>query len=175
MNMPYQDYVDSATMKLIHARFEAMGHNKKKQRSYLRPVLLQYNDRQSKFYTHNLKVIKNGRLHAFAGLWGLPKAPEYIIETYEEMKQSFTDKLNEKITRDAKLLEQGEPIEKVENRKELTGRQESVLKTLASIKEPNKQQLAGEKLGITQATVSEALSYARKKGWSVRDFMEDTE
>jgi len=173
MNMPYQDYVDSSTMKLIHAKWEAVGHNRKKQRSYLRPVLLQYNDKQSKFYTHNLKVIQNGRLHAFAGLWGLPKAPDHVIDCYEEMKQAFTDKLNAKITKDAKLLEEGEDIEKLDNRKPLTEKQENVLRTLAGIKEGNKYEIASQKLGISGSTISEQVALARKKGWEVKEFKED--
>lgn len=175
MNMPYQDYVDSSTMKLIHAKFEAVGHNKKKQRSYVRPLLLQYNDKQSKFYTHNLKVIRNNRLVPLAGLWGLPKAPEHILESYEEMKTAFTDKLNEKITRDAKLLEEGEDPDKIDNRKPLTEKQEQVLRTLAGIKEGNRYEIAAQRLGLGLSGVGNHVILARKKGWDIKDFEEDSD
>lgn len=166
-NMPYADYFDSSSMKLIHAKFESQGWSKKTEQTYIRPKVLQYNDKLSKFYEHSLYVIENNKLHKFAGLWGIPKPSQHLIDKYESMKTDFTNKLNAKITQEL------ENLENPNERKPLTARQEEVLKILANIKESNKYQRCSEMLGIATSTISETVAFAKKKGYTIEEFVEE--
>jgi hypothetical protein len=94
---PYSDFIDSATMKLIHARFEVKGWNKKTSMTHIRPKILQYNSKLKKFYEHSLYVIKNKQTKKMTD-WFLPRPPEQVIQFYEEMKTNFTQELNKRIT-----------------------------------------------------------------------------
>ena len=171
-NMPYQDYFDSSSMKLIHAKFQSKGWSRKTLQTYLRPTLLQYNDKVSKFYEHNLYVIQNNRAHKFAGLWGVPKPPKRILEVYEEMKEEFTFKLNAKMTKE--LAKEDEPsVRPIETRKLLTKKQEEIMVTLANIKETNKYEVCSKKLNLSLNAISCRRKGAEKKGYRLEEFEND--
>jgi len=171
-NSPYADYFDGATMKMIHAKFELRGWNKKTCKTHVKCKLLQYNDRMQKFYEHSLFVIVNGRATKFNGDWKVSKPSQKIISVYEEMKKEFTNKLNARIEREVAKLEQA--YEPQEERKPLTDIQLEVMKTLANITEPNKQVIAAQKLGKSQAAINESKALAEKKGWTVEEFKDDS-
>lgn len=171
-NMPYQDYFDSSSMKLIHAKFESKGWSKKTKKTYLRPLLLQYNDKLSKFYEHNLFVIQNNRAHKFAGLWGVPKASKQILESYERMKEEFTFKLNAKMTKE--IMQNDEPNDRpIETRKLLTKKQEEIMRTLANIKESNRYEVCSKMLGLSTNAISCRRKGAEKKGYRLEEFEND--
>ncbi len=94
---PYADFLDSASMKLLHCQIECKGWNKKTKKSALRPLLLEYNSRQKKFYYHSLFVIKNGKTRKMR-LWKIDLPPKRIIDAYEQSKYNFTIDLNRRIT-----------------------------------------------------------------------------
>jgi len=110
---PYSDFLDSASMKLLHCKFECRGWNKKTCKSHIRPKLLQYNSKMKKFYEHSLFVLVNGKMNKLVN-WFVDKPSPDIYEPYEEMKSAFTNALNKKIT--AELEEMDKPVE---NKQEL--------------------------------------------------------
>jgi len=154
-NSPHSDYFDSATMKLIHARFEVKGWNKKNFKTHVKAKLLQYNGRLSKFYEHSLYVIRDGKVIKFDGLWKVPKPPKHIILPYEAKKTKFTNELNERIAKQVEAIEKSmEPKGPEDNRRPLTERQREVMELLANLKESNKYEVASEMLGISLPSIT---------------------
>jgi len=96
---PYADFIDSATMKLLHCKFEVKGHSAKTNLTTIRPKLLQWNSRMHKFYEHSLYIMREGQLGGSTKLtkWNVPKPPQHLIDPYELKKSEFTSKLNKSI------------------------------------------------------------------------------
>ena len=90
---PYSDFLDSASMKLIHVEFEMLGVDQKKKITRIRPYILQYNSKMKKYYRHTLNVIRKSRIFKMPFL-NLPKPPKNIIIEYEQAKTEFTSNLN---------------------------------------------------------------------------------
>ena len=98
MTSPYSDFMDSATMKLVHCKFIMKGVNRKTGLSNCRPKLQQYNGKMKKFYEHSLVVSsKKGTIKITN--WGIPKPPKHLVDLYEEKKTEFTSQLNLDIKR----------------------------------------------------------------------------
>ena len=96
---PYGDFIDSATQKLLHCKFEVKGHSAKTNLTTIRPKLLQWNSRLHKFYEHSLFVTRKGMLGGATKLvkWNVPKPPKHLIDAYEVKKSNFTSNLNKDI------------------------------------------------------------------------------
>ena len=166
---PYSDFVDSATMKLIHCKFEVRGHNRKKKKTHVRPKLLQYNSKMKKWYEHSLHVVKNGKMRKMVN-WLVSKPSERIIKPYELKKQEFTEKLNRRITMELENME----LEKDKPKVDKEGRREkSVHKPLTELQA---QVLECWKLGMIQkniaiklnkkpSTICESEKFMRNKGY----------
>jgi len=108
-NSPYSDFLDSATMKLIHAEFEVKGWDKKTKLARINPKFLQYNGKLQKTYEHRLYVSRKGQKGAKKiEFWRIPSPPKHIIDPYEQMKAAFTTKLNDQITRELQAISQQE-------------------------------------------------------------------
>jgi len=105
---PYADFMDSASLKLIHAKFECKGWNKKTQKSQVRPKLLQYNSRMQKFYEHSLYVVDKNKKAQKLVNWFVKRPPSFITEPYEEYKMAFTQNLNKQITRELEAMQDGD-------------------------------------------------------------------
>jgi len=159
---PYSDFIDSASMKLIHCKFEVRNHNDRTQLTLIRPKILQYNSQRKKFYEHSLHVLRDGELHKLS-YWRVKKPPEHLIEPYEKAKTEFTDALNRKIEKELIGLDEKNSID---TRKPLTDQQEMILK---AYKELGKQTLVSKKLGIKQGQISRQLKYVRNKGYSLKN------
>lgn len=171
---PYEDYVDSAALKLFHAKFECKGWNKKTRRSRMRPKILQYNPRQKKFYEHSLFVIR-GRGTIKLINWDIPAPPKHIIEPYEQSKFAFTNALNAKIYREMMKEEHitgetGEIILDPLDRKQLTDKQEEVMKLMAI---HGTQLKVAEILGVNNSSIHAHVRLAHKKGYKIREFKND--
>jgi len=110
---PYSDFLDSASMKLLHAKFELRGWNKKTGKAHIRPKLLQYNSKMKKFYEHSLFVIANGKMNKLVN-WFIDKPSDDLTIPYEQMKTAFTQALNKKITAELEAMDKP-----VENKQEL--------------------------------------------------------
>ena len=177
-NSPYSDFLDSATMKLMHAKFEVKGWDKKTSKADCRPKLLQYNGTLQKFYEHRLYVTQKGTNGANKLVyWKIISPPEHIIDPYEEMKTAFTSKLNEQITREIEELARKEEVSLVE---EPTGElnPESIQPALweeASLGYKTQKELRDrmeKKLGkkVWFGNLSTNIMSMRKKGWDIRRF-----
>jgi len=96
---PYADFIDIASQKLLHCKFEVKGHSAKTNLTTIRPKLLQYNSKLHKTYEHSLWVMHKGQLGGSTKLtkWNVPKPPQHLIDPYEEKKTAFTSKLNKSI------------------------------------------------------------------------------
>ena len=93
MTVPYMDFIDAGTRKLLHTEFEIQSINYETSMAKVKPQIIQYNSRTKKFYYKYLRLrTKNGICPLRA--WNVPKPPEWLIEAYEEIKSDFTSKLN---------------------------------------------------------------------------------
>lgn len=115
---PYADFIDVASQKLLHCKFEVKGHSTKTNLTTIRPKLLQYNSRMKKFYEHSLYVTHQGRAGGSTKLvkWNVPKPPQHLINAYEIKKSEFTNALNKDIegqlnTMETKQKEKDNPKE----------------------------------------------------------------
>lgn len=171
---PYSDFIDSATMKLIHCKFIVKGHNKNTKMTTLRPKLQQYNSKMRKFYEHSLMVSsKKGTTKQTH--WMLPAPPKHLIDPYEEAKSEFTSALNLDIQEqldEASRKEQKKRGKREEERGGLTEKQERALQLMQVHK---KQTLVAEEMGISTSTLSQHLRFAKKKGHTPENYKNQNE
>ena len=172
-NAPYSDYFDSSVMKLIHAKFECQGWSKRTNKSYVRPKALQYNDKLSKFYEHNLIVIDKGKAHKFAGNWAVPKPPVHITVPYEIRKTEFTNKMNADMLSELDNDEKGKKEQVIDKRKSLTAKQKEIMEILANTKEVNRYEIVGKRLNISGNSISCRRKLAEQKGYHLEEFVND--
>lgn len=158
MSSPYADFLDSSSMKLMHLQFECKGWNKKTKKSKLRPLFLEYNSRQKKFYYHSLFVLRKSKLKKMIN-WIIGLPPQEMIDNYEECKNKFTQELNAKITRELEEMEHEK-----DTRKELTEAQRKVMLCIAEHKGNMKE--VAKKLDISLATVYDHKNLSKKKGYT---------
>lgn len=158
---PYSDFIDSASMKLIHCKFEVKGWNKKTRKTQLRPKLLQYNPNMKKFYYHSLYVIAHKKVNKLVH-WFIDSPPQHIIEPYEAMKSAFTLALNKEITQE---LEDADKEQETDH-KPLTAMQQAVYD--GWVHGDSMEDIAKElKIGVRMAYTH--LKMAKKKGYAVID------
>jgi len=121
INTPYEDFLDSQTLKLIHAIFDCRGINRKENVQIVRPSILQYNSRMKKTYYHCLRVIRNGRTRKLKK-WEISKPPKELIKPYEVKKTAFVNNLKASIERQINKLnerEEEQPKSEFEGKKQL--------------------------------------------------------
>lgn len=167
--LPYVDFLDSASVKLIHAEFKCNGWSQKMKKSSIRPVLLQYNSRQRKMYQHSLYVIKNGSANKLINL-SIGECPKHLEDVYEIMKTDFTQRLNERIMKELEVFENDGEVDRDiwKGRKALTDKQLQVMKLLA---EGNTATQVAGILVSSEANVSKHKVSAEKKGYRVGEFV----
>jgi len=146
---PYADFIDSATQKLLHCKFEVKGHSAKTNLTTIRPKLLQYNSRQHKFYEHSLYIMREGQLGGSIKLtkWNVPKPPLHLIKPYEEKKTAFTSKLNKSIQSQLEIMDEKQ-IKKDEKDKRDSGEEQVIFDT-------------GDKLQFLSDTQKQWLEYIK--------------
>lgn len=159
MSSPYQDFIDSATMKLVHCIFDVKGHSEKTQRTLVRARLLQYNSEMKKFYYHSLMVMRDGMLHKCKS-FNILRPPKKIELEYEAKKKLFTDELNRKI-----MFELDQIDRKDEKRNQLTELQQEVKDLLDS---GLKQKDICIKLQKKSGEISKCVKSIRNKGFLLR-------
>lgn len=159
MSSPYQDFIDSLTMKLVHCIFDVKGHSEKTQKTNVRARLLQYNSEMKKFYYHSLMVMRSGMLHKCKS-FNISRPPKEIELEYEKKKKIFTDDLNLKI-----LFELEKIDRKDEKRNQLTDFQQQVKDLFDS---GLKQRDISIKLGKTDGEISRSIKSIRNKGFLLR-------
>lgn len=115
MASPYSDFVDSASMKLIHCKFVVKGHSRQSKLTTIRPKLQQYNSSMKKFYNHSLMVSSKRGVFKLTQ-WKVTIPPKHLITPYEAKKTAFTSALNEDILQQLEDIDNKKkpPVEKVE-------------------------------------------------------------
>lgn len=163
MTTPYLDFVDSNTRKLFHAEIVTQHINKKTKMVKTKPMVIQYNSRNKKFYYKFLRV-NSGKGVAPVKSWNIPKPPEWLVNEYEEMKTNFTSALNKDIEKQLNPI----ILNPNDKRKPLTAKQEQVLKLLAKYKGDIKK--TALKIDVTPQNVWVHKDFARKKGYTWEEY-----
>ncbi len=160
---PYKDFLDSASMKMVHCETQMVGIDKKACLVKTKPRLQQYNPSMKKYYQHRIQVMSPGG-KVIPLTWDyIPKPSKKAIELYEEAKTRFTTQLNLNIER--KLAAMGED----DGRKEITPPQKMVLTKLNTMKA---QEIADE-LGVSLRAIYSHRTAALNKGYKMEEFIED--
>lgn len=157
MTTPYADFIDSATMKLVHCNFEVKGHSEITKKTIIRPKLLQYNASMKKFYNHSLMVMRDNTLHKLK-TFSIGKPPEELIRLYEIKKKKFTDELNKKILFELDAMEK-----KNDHRKPLTPLQEKIKAHWDS--GTQKQRDIARLLNKSYQQINENIKFMKNKGF----------
>lgn len=161
---PYQDFLDSQSMKLVHCIFRCMGWSKKTHRSLVWPKIQQYNAELKKFYFHCLQALENGKLRKVM-YWNIRKPSKESILIYEKLKTDFTTALNKDIVKNIDDLDRNEDDEgEITYKKPLTDLQRGILE-LWKRKISNQYKIA-EELGKKQANISLNEGYMQRKGYN---------
>jgi hypothetical protein len=161
--VPYSDFIDSASKKLFHADFEAVGINRQKQTCSLKPKLLQYNPKLGKMYYHYLKVIKAEGGTVKIKRWRVRKPSDELIAAYEAKKNAFTADLNAQIEGSLKRLVPDDI------RKPLTERQSAILECWKQ--GITKHLDIAESIKVDRAVVTQNIKFMKNKGYLQEDYI----
>ena len=168
---PYEDFLDSAALKLFHVKFECKGWNKKTKKSRMTPKIYQYNAQRSKMYEHPLYVIKKDGTSPLRN-WSVNCPPKEITDLYEVEKFKFTNMLNQKITQELEIMSHANDVpSKMDLKNELNpdSCQPEVWRE-ASINGYITQTQLAKVIGIPQPQLAKNIIVMRKKGWDIRKF-----
>lgn len=169
MTVPYMDFIDAGTRKLLHAEFEIQKIDYATSKAKIKPQIIQYNSRTKKFYYKYLRIRTNRGIGPIRA-WSVEKPPEWLIEAYEEIKSNFTSSLNKELQKE--LENEDEKKKNKNKRKELTEKQEEVLKLVSQY---GSVPLASQASGLSERTIFFHLAQAKKKGYSKEEFEEKEE
>lgn len=97
LTVPFSDFVDLSSRKLLHAEFETTTINKKEKTCRIKPKFLQYNSDRKKWYRPYLKIIRPGHGMIKVKRWKVKKPSDELVELYEKKKLIFTNELNNEI------------------------------------------------------------------------------
>ena len=173
---PYEDLLDLSTRKLFHTKFTTLSINKNESKVILRPVTLDYNSQQKKFYEKFLRVAYKEEeedeytTHKLTS-WGVPKPSPEMIKLYERKKVDFTSELNQDIQQRLENYHhlQKEKYKIKDERRPLTDKQERVLVALAEHGGNVKQ--ASKDLEMKEALVYFHHAQARKKDYDWKELL----
>ena len=167
---PYEDFLDSAALKLFHVKFECKGWSKKTKKSRMAPKIYDYNAQRGKMYEHPLYVIKdNGAIPL--RIWSVDCPPKEMIEPYEIEKFKFTNALNQKITQELEEMAHAENVPKIDIKNELNplSCQPEIWAEVSDNGYTSQKELA-KKLGKDIGQLNRNIISMRKKGWDIRKF-----
>ena len=167
---PYEDFLDSAALKLFHVKFECRGWSKKTNKSKISPKIYQYNAQKSKMYEHPLYVIRNNGAVPLR-IWSVNLPPKEMTEPYELEKFKFTNALNQKITQELEEMAHEDNVPKINIRNELNplSMQPELWREVSENGYLDQLSLA-KKLGKDIGQVNKNIMSMRKKGWDIRKF-----
>jgi len=101
---PQFSNLDSGARKLVHIQLSTSGIDFKKRIAYVKPYLLQVNDRTEKIYFKYLRFKKDGKPTKLKSL-GIHHPPMDIVQEYEKIKDKFSDQLEKTILEASKPKE----------------------------------------------------------------------
>lgn len=171
-NCPYKDFLDSQSMKLIHATLETKGINRETNECHLRLCLEEYNSAMKKYYHHPLYVRHKKGFKKLTEISAkLP--PKEIDDAYEQKKRAFNDKTNASILAKVRKVEKAEKEETEDAPKQ---KENPFLVREMTIAEEESVKLYRQGLTVTEIAkrlrkstpaVSKLLTNAKKRGISV--------
>lgn len=161
--VPYFQFLDSDTRKLVHALFETKKINYKTNLSTIKPFIVQINSETGKMYRKYLRI-RNNVSNSIVPVKRITveKPDEAILKIYESQKDEFTQELYREVN--ATLYKLNKKHEK--EAKPLTERQQQywdLREKGLSLKEISK------KCGVNESVISLSLKAARKK----KEFMQN--
>ena len=126
----------------------------------MKPLQMQYNTRMDKIYYHNLKYTTRDGFLEQVQLMGVPKAPQNLIDGYEELKTKFTSDLNLQLQ---VMLEKMEKKDEYNHYERYTDYQKDIHK---AVKEEGKTNVTdiSTYLGRDTKSVSLNLMFMKRKG-----------
>ena len=175
---PYRDFLDSASMKMIHMITEMVSINRKTKKVKTKPRIQQYNSKNKKTYEHCVfpyVKTEHGRRITKLIYDNISKPPQYMIDIYEKMKTDFTSKLNLDIqkgfeNKDKEATSPDEPSE-FEGKGRLTMKQLDVLNLWKEGIFDNK--IIAEQLGVGYSNVHRRQQSMRKKGFLAEQYIQN--
>jgi len=167
---PYEDFLDSAALKLFHVKFECKGWSKKTKKSKMTPKIYQWNSQKQKMYEHPLYVIRKTGTNPLRN-WSVDCPPKEMVDPYEVEKFKFTNALNHKITQELEAMaqEENKPIGDVKNELNPLSCQPEIWREASENGYTGQVELA-KRLGIAQPQLATNVMSMRKKGWDIRKF-----
>jgi len=165
---PYEDFLDSAALKLFHVKFECKGWSKKTMKSRMTPKLYQYNAQRSKMYEHPLYVIRDGGTSPLRN-WSVDCPPKEVTDLYEKEKFKFTNALNLKITQELEAMAEAENQTPGKEPLNPLSCQPNIWKETSENGWESNRQLA-KKMNINLGQLGQNIMWMRGKGWDIREF-----
>jgi biotin operon repressor len=160
---PFEDFLDVATRKILHAELKTHGINFDKQTVKIKGKLYQYNPEMKKFYKKYLRVVtKDGIIPVVS--WNVPKPSKKLIDEYEAKRSAFTHRLNKNIEAELRKLEPQEPLEG-DITKPLTELQQKIWELIKG--GITKQQDIADRLGKVRQQITLNIKFMRKKGYNI--------
>ncbi|KKL58036.1 hypothetical protein LCGC14_2229400 [marine sediment metagenome] len=158
--LPTLGMLTSQVRKLLHYYLEAHYVDSNKQMCVMKPLQMQYNTRMDKIYYHNLKFTTRDGFLEQVQLMGVPKAPQDLIDGYEELKSKFTSDLNLQLQQ---MLEKMEKKDEFNPYDRYTDYQKEIHKAVKEEGKTNVTDIANF-LGRDTKSVSLNLMFMKKKG-----------
>ena len=159
MTVPYLDFLDSTTRRLVDATFQTISIDRKKKRVVLKPMLIPYRPQYKIPFPRYLRLSKDGMVNKIVR-WHVELPPKWLLEEYNKKKMAFTQALNEEIYEGFKEIEQTK--KKVKEPKELTPLQQQTLDLMTKHRDVD---LVAKKMKVSKRNVYLNLSLCRKKGY----------
>lgn len=99
---PFLNMIDKQARILFHAEFKVISFDLKDKTTKIKPRFLEYNADMEKFYHKKLLVYYAREGKRYYGrekvsIWNIPKAPQELLDKYEEIKRKFSVDLVNKL------------------------------------------------------------------------------
>lgn len=155
MCLPHFEYLDRQARELVHAVFETDYIDYEKETAWIKPLLVQVNQRTGKMYHKYLRVREDGEKYKVDRA-GFTLASEDLLEAYEQKKADFTEELNKDIEQEL----EAEAVVSSDEKEELTEQQRRVLELSRN---GHSQREIGEVLDMNVSLVNRQLHAAKEK------------
>lgn len=164
-NLPYFHMLNKQIRTLLHMRVLPFEVDRSRGKCYCRMNWLEYRQDKSEPLTPRIHVMVDGIWtpideHEFS------KPSDNLIEAYEKRKDDFVSDVIDR-AHEAFTGEKASESPQEDDRRELTAKQELVMKTWARL---GNYKLAMEELGISLGVIYRHRKAAEKKGWRLKDF-----
>lgn len=163
LTCPYASFLDAGVRKLMHGEWHCMGVDKNKNKSKVKPFMLQISHSEGKAYRKYLRILDKNSMTmkpVKALYFSLPEEP--CRTDYEKKKFAFQDALYKKLYNDISASKQKENGEEAKHGAAITTRQEEFV---AQIRSGKNLIQAAEAMGTTQGNLTKMKKTMTKHGW----------